>query len=172
MKPYTLTVEVGPLGVEGVATYTRRDLALWYASEADRVPSISSRRGRPPALGEVACAAPVFLIAGTLTLRFDEGGTLVALDAYSNAALWERSERASHEPVARGRLRIDWHAEGDRVGLSETVRYAVSPDLRRLHIRFDPASAPSSYVEVGSGLLVAVHDGELREIVVTNLQWA
>jgi hypothetical protein len=170
VKPYHLSLEPGPPGVDGVATYDRREHSLWYATEAERIPSISLKGGHPTARGVVVREESVFLIADTLTLRFNGERILVALDAYTNAALWERVEASEVVPVARGRLRVEWGADGDRVSLPGAVRYTVTSDLRQLHIHFDEyADAPVGYAEVGAGLLVCLERGTLREIVVTDL---
>jgi hypothetical protein len=113
----------------------------------------------------------VFLIADTLTLKFDEKLTFVALDAYSNAALWERTEAVDVETVARGHLRIDWRVDSDRVRLPGAVRYTVSPDLRRLLIFVDQVDMPAVYTEVGSGLLLGLAGDMLRDIIITNISW-
>src|SRR4051812_548248 len=90
-----LTFEEVPLGANGSAKYNRKDFALVYSTDADLVPAVSQRRGRLIDHEFNIYVRPVFLIADTLTLRFDEDRVLVGLDAYTNNARWDRAELSS-----------------------------------------------------------------------------
>ena len=112
----------------------------------------------------------VFLIADTLTLRFDEDRVLVALDAYSNSSRWsEANDDAPVEPEGRGQLTIDWQADSDRVVLQSTPTFALAQNAHSLHIYLDSAPAAHLYDEVGTGLTVGLAAGAIRENIVTDL---
>jgi hypothetical protein len=170
MKYYELLFEVGPLGVDGSATYSRSDLTLLYAPDAERVPSIQVKGGRLSHGSPEMHAMSVYLLADTLTLRFNEERVLIAIDAYTNHTLWEPSTQGAETPSARGKLRIDWSLDTDRALLSGVPTYAISTDWRRLHIKFGPPRKSAAYYEVGFGLMVGLAEQELCEIIVEDLK--
>lgn len=168
MKPFDLVFEEGPLGTDGSATYVRGEMALSYAPAADRVPTVSLKRGRAIDTSLGIYAHPVYLIADTLTMKFDDDRTLVALDAYTNADRWSpTAEEWNTKPIAQGRLQVRWNSDSDRASLAKRVTFAFARTAQRLHIRFDSASAPEVYYHVGAGLAVALKEGEIQEIVIS-----
>lgn len=170
MTPFRLVFEEGPLGAHGHATYKRSDLTLVYAPAEDQVPTIHLKRGRAvdPHLGIYEHS--VFLIADTLTLRFDEDRALVALDAYTNEKLWVRGKEESQvKPRGRGRLKIDWHADSDRVLLPAIPRFVLAPNAQRLHIHLESEPVSDVYYEVGTSLAVGLAAGAIREIIISDL---
>jgi hypothetical protein len=170
MTLFGLTFEEGDVGARGSATYRRRDLALIYSPPEDQLPTIHFKRGRllDPRLG--IYEHPVFLIADTLTLRFDEDRTLSALDAYTNADNWLRTDLvADVELSGTGRLMIDWRSESDRVRLPDIPEFVFAERVRTLHIYLGPASSLKRYFVVGEGLIVGIEAGEIREIVFPQL---
>lgn len=170
MSLFTLAFKEGPLGTQGVATYTRRDLALVYARAEDRVPAVSLKRGRAVDAQFGIYDHPVFLIAETLTLKFDEDRALVALDAYTNADLWTPAEEESRmKPAGHGRLQIKLSSDSDRISLATSPRFGFARLARRLHIFLDSSSAAEIYFEVGTNLTVGLARGELQEIVISDL---
>lgn len=170
MTAFRLVFEEGALGTHGHPTYNRRDLALVYGPAEEQVPTIHMRRGRAIDARLGIYEHPVFLIADTLTLRFDEDRTLVALDAYTNDQRWALREEESQVKLSgRGRLKIEWHADSDRARLPGSPRFVFATGARRLHIYLDSASTSNSYFEVGDGLTIGMEAGAIREIIIAEL---
>jgi len=170
MTLFGLAFEEGAVGARGSATYKRKDLALIYSPPEDQVSTIHFKRGRllDPSLG--IYEHPVFLIADTLTLRFDEDRTLSALDAYTNADKWLRTDLVANvEPSGTGRLTIEWRSDADRVRLPDIPEFVFAEHVRTLHIYLGPASSLRRYFVVGEGLIVGIEAGAIREIIIAEL---
>jgi hypothetical protein len=163
-----VNVRYGLPGVHGKPVYRRGDFGLAYEaherlSDVDET-SLSKQLDQQFGMR----SRNVFVMADTLTLAFSESdGCFVSLDAYTNDAQWKDASGMKPPIVGGGALVLDERID-DRVGLDVLPSYRFDRRDSTLSISFGVRSL--QYFEVGDDLFVGVANGNLAEVILTNLR--
>jgi hypothetical protein len=153
--------------LHGKPLYRRDEFGLTY--EGDAIPPKIAAEDLANALERQFGLTPrnVFVIADTLTLTFSEqGGRFVSLDAYTNEERWTKQPQ-TRPSGPRGALLLSERID-DRLSLETVPRYRF--DDRESILSIGLGGRVLRHFEVGDDLFIGVADGELVEVVLTNLQ--
>lgn len=154
----------------GHAVYHASDFSLVYreplTSECNQTTALDAGLG-------ITRPARYLVIAGFLTLVFEpENLILVALDAYTNFALWQKTvaqapsaRRACALTLQRGQSDVD-----SRQTLSAEPSYESNEVERWVRISFCQGAA-HEYCEIGAGLLAGVTDHCLHDLFLLNVNF-
>lgn len=110
----------------------------------------------------------LFVTADTLTLVFSErDGSFVSLDAYTNHARWKHAIKTKPSNAKTGTLVLAQSVD-DRIRLEIVPTYSFNENDSTLYIGL--GAQPSRYFDVGQDMVVGLANGNLVEVVLTNLR--
>lgn len=162
--PVKVRRDLPPL--HGKPLYRRDEFGLTYGADAPT--SESAADGLAETLERQFGLTPsnVFVIADTLTLTFSErDGRFVSLDAYTNEGRWAK-QFGTRPSGPRGALFLS-ECVDDRLTLEAVPSYRFDDHASVLTIAL--GGHASQHFEIGDDLFVGLADGELVELVLTNL---